>query len=419
MATRTYQTTHPWITFELELRRVPWDFCLLTGEMIAHIEHLRGIPLPPEPARRLASLFAVKGAHASAAMEGNTLSEAEVCQRMNGQLELPPSKEYLGVEIDNIVATSQWIQQAHAAGRLPPLTPQRISDINRQLLQGLHFEEEVIPGRLRGYSIGIADYRGAPAEDLECLVAQLCDWIGRPWFRTIESLRVTDVRWMEAILKATLAHAYLMWIYPFDAGNGPTARLVEFQILIAAGVPYAAAHLLAKHYHETRSDYARHLTEASQLGGDVIHFCLYAIRGFVDQLREQLQTVRMEQTRIFWQGHVRQLLGDSDPARRRRHLVVDLAKHARPLDKYDLPEVSTRVARTYATLNEKTFNRDLEALADLGLIERNGDGRYRARVEVISAYHPKTTTADSAAPAQDPFPSPPPQVAEAQDAEAL
>src|SRR3954466_6681167 len=100
---RTYQTTHPWITFELELRRVPWDFCLLVGQMIAHIEHLSGIPLAPEIADQIAAQYAMKGAHGSAALEGNTLSEGEVVQRLAGELRLPPSKEYLGTEIDNIV----------------------------------------------------------------------------------------------------------------------------------------------------------------------------------------------------------------------------------------------------------------------------------------------------------------------------
>jgi Fic family protein len=395
--TRMYQTTHPWLTFELELRRVPWDFCLLTGQLIAHIEQLHGVALPPEPAKRLAGLYAVKGAHASAAMEGNTLTEAEVYQRMMGELKLPPSKEYLGLEIDNVVAAAQGVQAAFADGTLAPLTPQRLMDINRQLLKGLHFEEEVIPGRLRGYSIGIADYHGAPAEDIPELLDRLCAWINRPWFRQVESLRGIDVRWMEAILKAVLAHAYLMWIVPFDAGNGPTARLVEFQILIGAGVPYPAAHLLAKHYHETRADFDRHLRDAADLGGDVIRFCLYAVRGFADQLREQLRVLRAEQMRLFWQTHVRAVLGDTDPGRRRRHLVVDLAKHARALDKYDLPEVSARVAKTYATLNEKTFNRDLEALADAGLIERNDDGQYRARVEVVAAYRQMRAKATAAA----------------------
>jgi Fic family protein len=393
-----FQTTHPWLTFELELRRVPWDFCLLVGELIAYVEQLHGVALPPEPALKLASLYAVKGAHASAAMEGNTLTEAEVCQRMTGALELPPSKAYLGVEIDNVVSAAQGVQEALSAGTLAPLSPQRITEFNRQLLQGLHFDQEVIPGRLRGYSIGIADYHGAPAEDLAELLERLCDWINRPWFRAVETLRPIDVRWMEAILKAVLAHAYLMWIVPFDAGNGPTARLVEFQILLQAGVPYPAAYLLAKHYHETRSEFDRHLREAADLGGDVIRFCLYAVRGFVDQLREQLRVIRAEQMRLFWQGHVRTVLsGDADPARRRRHLVVDLARHAEPLDKYDLPEVSLRVARTYAALNEKTFNRDLEALAEAGLITRNKDGRYRARVEVVAAYRttqPKRATSN-------------------------
>lgn len=404
---RTYQTTHPWITFELELKRVPWDFCLLVGQMISHIEHLSGIPLSPDLANRIAGHYAVKGAHSSAALEGNTLNEAEVVQRLAGELNLPPSKEYLGAEIDNIVAATRWIENQHAAGTLPGFGPELIMQLNRKVLAGLHFEEEVIPGRLRGYSIGVADYRGAPAEDLDELVFQLCTWIGRPWFRSAGSIREhgsngngngtarpaafasvrdQDMRWLEAILKAVLAHAYLMWIYPFDAGNGPTARLIEFSILVHAGVPYPAAHLLAKHYHETGSEYQRQLTETAQLGGDAIRFCLYAVRGFVDQLRELLETIRSAQGKIFWQTHVEQILGDSDAAARRRHLIEDLATHPRPLEKYDLPEVSARVARAYAALNEKTFLRDLEALADAGLLDRMADGKYRARVEGIAAF---------------------------------
>ena len=414
---RTYQTTHPWITFELELRRVPWDFCLLVGQMISHIEHLAGVPLPPEPAERLGALCAVKGAHGSAALEGNTLSEAEVVQCLAGELRLPPSKEYLGTEIDNIVSAARWVQEQHAAGGIPAFTPELVMEFNRRLLAGLHFEEEVIPGRLRGYSIGIADYRGAPAEDLDELIARLCAWINRPWFRsadslrggghgsngqgangsaaaahsaTFASLRDQDMRWLEAILKAVLVHAYLMWIYPFDAGNGPTARLAEFSILIGAGVPAPAAHLLAKHYHETQTEYQRQLMETGQLGSDVVRFCLYAVRGFVDQLRDLLTSVRAEQSRLFWQQHVRHRLGDTDAGRRRRQLIVDLAARGQPLEKYDLPDVSPRVARAYATLNEKTFNRDLDALSDAGLLARDGNGRYQARQAAVAAFTPPT-----------------------------
>lgn len=417
-----YQTTHPWITFELDLKRVPWDFCLLVGQMISHFEHLAGVPLPPEPAQHLALRYAVRGAHASAALEGNTLTEAEIFQRLGGELQLPPSKEYLGTEVDNVIAAAQWIERQHEAGALPPFSTELIGALNRRVLAGLHFEEEVIPGRLRGYSIGVADYRGAPAEDLDELMTRLSEWIARPWFRSPEPAaagrdtaggngsaatargysvftatplpaltREQDLRWMEAILKAVLVHLYLMWIYPYDAGNGPTARLAEFYILIAAGIPRPAAHLLAKHYDETRSEYLRQLSETGQLGGDAIRFCLYAVRGFVDQLRELLDAVRDEQARLFWRVHVSGLLDKTDADRRRRDLVLDLAERRQPMEKYDLPEVSPRVAGTYATLNEKTFTRDLDALTDLGLLEKDLDGRYRAKTEIVRAYPPLPT----------------------------
>src|SRR3954470_23714665 len=124
-----YQTTHPWLTFQLVLRRVPSHFSLAPGQLIPSIEQLHGVALPPEPARKLAALYAVKGAHASAAMEGNTLSESEVCQRMTGALQLPPSKEYLGVEIDNVVSAAQGVQEALSAGTLAPVSPQRIVNL--------------------------------------------------------------------------------------------------------------------------------------------------------------------------------------------------------------------------------------------------------------------------------------------------
>lgn len=57
---------------------------------------------------------------------------------------------------------------------------------------------------------------------------------------------------MYAIFKAVVAHLYLAWIHPVGDGNGRTARLVEFQILLSSGVPSPAAHLLSNHYNQTR-----------------------------------------------------------------------------------------------------------------------------------------------------------------------
>jgi Fic family protein len=84
-----------------------------------------------------------------------------------------------------------------------------------------------------------------------------------------------------AILKAVVAHLYLAWIHPFGDGNGRTARLVEFQILLSSGVPSPAAHLLSNHYNQTRSEYYRQLDRASKSGGELAPFIEYGARGFV------------------------------------------------------------------------------------------------------------------------------------------
>jgi len=82
------------------------------------------------------------------------------------------------------------------------------------------------------------------------------------------------------------------WIHPFGDGNGRTARLVEFQILLQAGIPSPAAHLLSNHYKQTRTEYYRQLATASRSGGNILPFIEYAVGGFVDGLKEQLALIR-------------------------------------------------------------------------------------------------------------------------------
>ena len=57
----------------------------------------------PATARRLNLVSLERGARATTAIEGNTLSEEDVSKLARGQLQLPPSKRYLGIEVKNIL----------------------------------------------------------------------------------------------------------------------------------------------------------------------------------------------------------------------------------------------------------------------------------------------------------------------------
>ena len=105
----TFKKSHPWLTFQVDLRRAPHDFWLMLGECQSKCAHIAGVPLQPEVASDLYSLFLAKGALATTAIEGNTLSEEEVVKHLAGELKLPPSREYLGQEVDNIIAACNSI----------------------------------------------------------------------------------------------------------------------------------------------------------------------------------------------------------------------------------------------------------------------------------------------------------------------
>jgi Fic family protein len=272
-----------------------------------------------------------------------------------------------------------------ASGTLPPLTPKLVHDYNRQVLNRLPLEEGVVPGTLRTYSVVVGNvYRGAPAEDCEHLLERLCEWLNGPDFKPREGMDA-----IYAILKAVVAHLYLAWTHPFGDGNGRTARLIEFHILLSAGVPSPAAHLFSNHYNQTRAEYYRQLDRASKSGGDLIPFLNYAVRGFVDGLREQLDFVWAQQWDVVWRNYVHERFKNRDSATdtRRRHLALDLGAKGDWVQTANIQELTPQLARAYANKTPKTVQRDLNALHEMGLIARE-QRRTRAKREVILSFLP-------------------------------
>src|SRR5437773_8034922 len=111
MASHPYQRTHPWITFQVDLRGAGSDLWLLLGEAASKCEHLARVPLRPATAELLHRIYLAKGAAATTAIEGNTLSEAEVLEAVDGTLRVPTSKAYLKQEVDNVIAAFNGIGQ--------------------------------------------------------------------------------------------------------------------------------------------------------------------------------------------------------------------------------------------------------------------------------------------------------------------
>jgi len=381
---RTYNETHPWITFRLDLREASPKLWILLGEAQSKCQHVIGVPLLPSVAEYLHQVFLAKGVLATTAIEGNTLTEEEVLRRIEGKLELPPSKEYLGQEVDNIVDACGLIATNQIRGSDPVrLNVEDIKEYNCLVLRNLPLDEDVVPGEFREHSVVVGRYRGAPPQDCEHLLKRLCTWLNKDF--DIEG----ENKIAFGILKAIVAHVYIAWIHPFGDGNGRTARLMEFKILLSVGVPTTAAHLLSNHYNATRTEYYRQLDQAHKSGGDILPFIEYALQGFVDGLKEQIDLIKAQQLKVHWINYIHDLFKNRDGAAsiRRRRLVIDLTeKDIVPLSK--IRHISPRIAEAYAGKTDKTVMRDINYLVEMGLVKKTKK-HIRANIEIMSAFLPK------------------------------
>lgn len=375
--------THPWITFQLDLNRIPYTLWIMLGEAQSKCEHLAGEPLQPDLDHDLHSLYLAKGVHATTAIEGNTLTEKQVRQRIQGKLELPPSQEYMGKEIDNILKACSDILAKLMREGATDLSVEEIKHFNSMALEGLELGEELIPGSIRKIMVGVGRYRAVPPEHIDALLEKLCIWLNDNKFKQ------TKNKIALGIFRAVLAHLYIAWIHPFGDGNGRTARLMEFKILLSHGVPSAAAHLLSNHYNQTRTEYYRQLDMASKTNGDVIPFIIYAVQGFIDGLKEQLALVQNQQLNIIWRDYLYSKFKNKSGAadERRRKLVLDISDYGKPVVLRDITMLTPRLANLYANKTYRTVVRDVLELIRMGLLVREAN-LYRPKWEVIKGFLP-------------------------------
>lgn len=384
-----YQKTHPWIKFSLHLPPEDFRLWLKLGEIASKIEHLSGVPLRPDIAAELHKIYLAKGALATTAIEGNTLSEEQVKLLLDGKLSLPESQRYLQTEVQNILdLCNEEARKLLEKGLAhhPGLCVDLIREYNGRILQGLELEEGTIPGAIRTHSVVVGNvYRGAPACDCAYLLKRLCDWLNGPDFIAPEA----GLEIPFALIKAIVAHVYLAWIHPFGDGNGRTARLVEFHILLANGVPMPATHLLSDHYNFTRTQYYRELARSSRSGGDILSFVTYALQGFLDGIRKQIARVREQQLHVAWENYVHDRFREfktSKTHKRRRDLILELTHHEW-VDVAGIDLLTPQIAKEYASAGDRMVQRDLNVLARLGLVDRR-HGKVRARKELIQAFLP-------------------------------
>ena len=383
MCAKKYKKTHPWITFNIDFRKIDHKTWMLLGEATSKCMRISNALLKPELSKTLYETYLAKGVHSTTAIEGNSLSEEEVKKRIEGTLKLPDSMEYQVKEVDNILDSYNYVRERSIDGGSAKISSEEIKNYNKMVLEGLPLSDNIVAGEIRNYSVGVLRYRGAPEEDCEHLLDKMCEWLNDARFNQSEN------RIAFAIIKAVLAHLYIAWIHPFGDGNGRTARLLELKTMLASGAPAPACHLLSNHYNKTRSEYYRQLDYASKSGGDIYKFIYYAVRGLVDQLEEQIEFIDFEQQNIFLRDYIFEVFGDS-PSKintRRRTLCLGFLDSESPVKIDKVREISPKVAEQYSGKSIRTIQRDIEFLIEKKLVKEE-QGGYMTDLETLFKFFP-------------------------------
>lgn len=374
--------TYKWLDFALDLRRMPPSLWAKLGEAASKCEHVAGVPLDPEIAQTMQRVYLAKGALATTAIEGNTLSEEEAEGIIDGKLSLPPSQKYLETEIRTIVNAFNDVVADIANNGIEEITIEKINKFNYLVLKDLEVPSEVHPGYMREHRVSVGKYSCPDPKHLQELMEEFTSVLNNFPSPVGEEA-------IYSIIKSIWAHLNLVWIHPYADGNGRTARLLELYILLSSGFSAPVGHLLSNHYNKTRSMYYEKLDNARKHENGVVEFIQYSVIGFIDGLVEQISFIRNEQWKTAWINYVHKVFHEKESVadRRRKKVVLALTAQKDPIPTQKVRSLSQELNDCYRDKGAKTVTRDINELVSMNLVKKV-DNKVVANREVMIAFIP-------------------------------
>ena len=344
--------------------------------------------LPPNWAERLDKLNRVRAIYGTTALEGNPLSEAEVAhqleivEKQGDKADLKKvTKEQL--QIRNAAKAQVWVKQRFNPGT--SLTTVRDILTIHELTTERSDEVNNIPGKLRTFSVQVGSpdmggvHIGAPHNSLPELMED--------YVRFINSKKFMD---NHPVIRALLAHFFLVTIHPFGDGNGRVSRLLEAGILFQGEYNVHGFYGLSNYFYRNEQQYKTLLQKCREKQPfNIAPFIEFGIKGFALELFGINNFIKTKLNRLVY----RQMLMLSYNKRRgiRRRLLNAreysllnfLLNETEPIDPFsdspsrkikfsELQQV-TYIQASYKGVTQRTFYRELSRLAGLGFIKLTRD----------------------------------------------
>lgn len=336
------------------------------------------IPLPPRLREKIDKINIIRQIKGTTGIEGNSLSEDEIesvlANSVNGNAEGISLEQR---EVINAERVHCFIVEHAKHNPEGIITEDFIRTIHRITTEGCNYKDN-IPGEYRRHPVIAGDFHPPEHHEIPELMQKFVQLINSR--EALEGFR--------PLIRAIVAHFYLITIHPFGDGNGRTSRAIEAYILYQGGYNVRGFYSLANYFYKNRSEYIEKLQEARfKHDGNLTEFVAFALKGF----KEELQSVQDEILEYVRQVMFRDLYLEMFKFREINHRGVAIVEHLTFFEPEGIPIELWRNRSHYLSrgLYEgktvKTLQRDLQALERCGLVVIR-DGKLRANLDLMNQF---------------------------------
>ena len=342
---------------------------------------IRGIPIPPPIQQRIDRLNILRAVGGTIGIEGTELSTEEISLVMRSPPDsspLGPGREREEQEARNANELMGYVAEYIRSNPNAHITESLILEFHRVLTHNIDYPHNE-PGQYRNHAVTVGPYRPpSTGEEVRRLMAEFVHWFndGAP------------TTW-DPVIRAIVAHFYLVSIHPFGDGNGRTSRALESFLLYKAGVNVRGYYSLANYFYRNRPEYIDSLNLVQMRGEtDLTPFVAFALTGLVQELEavhaEVLESVKV----IAFRDYARESLNAegklATPAGERQlRFLIDLANE--PVSSRDLRLGAHQLSRLYRGVTNRTLTRDINYLKQRDLIIVDGD-EIRANLDLMTQF---------------------------------
>lgn len=243
----------------------------------------------------------------TAAIEGNVLNDEEI----NHIIKNENAKSVQEKEILNMKKIRQHIESIELINEKVEITEDLIKSLNKIVMDGIK-KDDIVSGSYRKYEVKVGrNFQPTRFEDVPSRMKE--------FIRFINSEEILSY---DPLLRAIIAHFYLVTIHPFGDGNGRTSRALEAYLFYNAGMSVHGFYSLNNYYYKHYDEYFKILDDSRfKYQGCLQEFVLFALKGYQSELQVILEKVKDFVIKISYVSYVEEFLKCGEITARQRALL--------------------------------------------------------------------------------------------------